>query len=101
MTKSERIQAMKWKKYNEQEGICPSCGQRMVVGDVLHLSHILRQSKLNIRLYGEDIIHHALNMKLTHGNDYCNQKVEMSEHKTELVNEHVNMIRKEIENEAI
>ena len=98
MTKSEKIQAMKWKKYNEQDGKCAYCGKLLTVGDPLELAHILPQRKWIVAKYGPDIIHHHLNMKLTHPG-ICNSGVQISPNKDQVVKEHVDMIRKEIENE--
>lgn len=88
----DRINMIKKDKYNEQEGICAGCNKPMAKDEYLHLAHMLPQRKWILNKYGEEIIHHPMNMKLTHGNDLCNQRVQMSPNKTGLVEAHVKAI---------
>ncbi len=92
-----KIQEMKEKKMNEQHGVCPSCGKSFRIGEKLELSHILPKRKYLIELYGDEIINHELNMKLTH-DGICNSHAQMSPNKTALVEKHVQMIREDLEN---
>jgi hypothetical protein len=91
-----KIHEMKEKKMVEQHGVCQGCGKSFRIGDKLELAHILPKRKYLIKLYGDEIINHELNMKLTH-DGFCNSAVQMSPNKTELVEAHVAMIRKAIE----
>lgn len=96
--KSERILATKHRKFVDQGGRCAFCGELFKVSDVMELAHVIPQRKYLIKLYGEDIIHHELNMKLTH-TGRCNSGVQISPNKTKVVEELVSNIRKAIEEE--
>jgi len=87
-----RIGMIKEAKYEEQGGVCAGCKKDMDKDEFLHLAHILPQRKWLINKYGEEIIHHPMNMKLTHANDLCNQRVQMSPNKTGIVEKHVKEI---------
>jgi len=86
-----KIQELKEKKMIEQRGICAGCNKQFRIGDITELAHILKQGKYTESKYSKDIIQHELNMKLTHSG-YCNSSVQMNTNKTELVNEHIQMI---------
>ncbi len=94
------LSKLQQQKHDEQKGICPGCGKPILENQYVHLSHVLPQRKWLIERYGAEIIHHPLKMQLTHGNDLCNQRVQLSPNKTALVNEHVNKIRDAIESES-
>ena len=94
----ERIEDMKADKYAEQCGMCAACGEPLKLSEPMELSHIIPQRKYLIKLYGKEIIHHELNMKLCHAGA-CNNSCQMSPNKTILVEKHVNMIMEAIENE--
>lgn len=96
MKNSRKIMELKEKKYIQQDGQCAACGKVFMFGEAQELSHILPQRLWIIKKYGEQYIHHDLNMKLTHSGD-CNSAVQMSPNKTELVEAHIEAIRKEIE----
>jgi hypothetical protein len=91
---------LKSEKYLEQNGICPACGKALPAASLCNLSHILPQRGWIKRLYGEEIIHHPLNMKLTHPGD-CNAAVQMSPNKTALVDAHVKAIKAQIHEDAM
>ena len=88
------IYELKLKKHEQQDGICLGCGGLMCLSDNLELAHILKQGKLT-KKYTDAIIHHPLNMHLTHSQ--CNSKVQMNTNKTVIVEAHVKMIREAIE----
>ncbi|MCP4392776.1 MAG: hypothetical protein GY804_00635 [Alphaproteobacteria bacterium] len=92
---------LKSKKYIEQNGICPACGELLPAATSCQLGHILPQRQWLKRLYGEEIIHHPMNMKLVHPCDDCNNGVQMSPNKTRLVNNHVQAIKDKIDEEAV
>lgn len=89
---------LKSKKYIEQGGMCgnPKCKKPLPAASLCELAHILPQRKWIKNKYGEELIHHELNMKLTHPG-YCNSAVQMSPNKTELVNAHIAMIQEAID----
>jgi hypothetical protein len=95
------LRGIKKKKYEEQGGICAGCNKPMRKDEYLHLSHQLPQRTWLKKKYGEDVIHHELNMKLTHANDLCNQRVQMSPNKTALVEAHVKAIKAQIHEDAM
>lgn len=92
----ERIKEMREKKLVEQSGKCAACGKYFKYGDKIEFAHILKQGVYTESKYSEEIIHHPLNMKLSH-NGKCNSDVQMNTNKTELVNAHVDMIKEAIE----
>ncbi len=83
----------------EQSKKCAYCGKLISESDVCDLAHIIPQRKWCLAKWGEEIIHHRLNMKVTCHNDNCNSGVQMSPNKTALVEKHVQMIREDLENE--
>jgi hypothetical protein len=89
---------LKSKKYKEQGGLCgdPKCLEPLPAASLCQLAHILPQRGWIKEKYGEDIVHHELNMKLTHPCDNCNSGVQMSPNKTRLVEIHVEAIRQAI-----
>ncbi|MBW1853127.1 MAG: hypothetical protein JRJ00_00340 [Deltaproteobacteria bacterium] len=91
-----KIRDMKTKKYREQDGICAGCGQAFKEGDIKELSHIIPQRLWLRRKYGDDVIYHPLNMKLTHTGD-CNPAVQISPNKTGIVNYLIEQIRRELD----
>jgi len=91
----ENIQEMKARKLSEQNGRCAGCGELFKVSDKIELAHKIPQRRWTIKKYGKEIIHHELNMELTHSGD-CNSAVQMSPNKTELIEAHVEAIRQEI-----
>ena len=92
-----KIQEMKEQKFTEQHGICAGCNKEFRIGDVTELAHRIPQRKWTIAKYGAEVIHHALNMKLTH-NGFCNSAVQINVNAAELVEDLVNKIKEAIEN---
>lgn len=97
MTYDEYLRYIKYvdDKMVEQKGICPGCGKPLLPDDVKELSHIIPQRTWILNKYGADVIHHPLNMKLTHTGS-CNPAVQISPNKTGLVNFLVEKIRSEL-----
>ena len=93
------INEIKEKKFFEQGGRCGCIGCKAYLRDpyFTHLSHRIPQRKWALKKWGEEIIHHELNMILTCPNDRCNSAVQISPHKTELVNEHIARIKEALE----
>jgi transcriptional regulator NrdR family protein len=57
----------------EQRGICPVCEEEFTVQDQIQAAHRICKSKVNLKKYGKEIIHHRLNLACTH--DVCNSSV--------------------------
>jgi hypothetical protein len=91
----ERIQYIKQCKLVEQNFKCASCGIDFKQSDVIELAHIVPKRLWLIKIYSKEIIHHPMNMKLTHSG-YCNSDVQISPNKTKLLEEHVDAIRAQI-----
>jgi 5-methylcytosine-specific restriction endonuclease McrA len=98
MRDQEAIYALKRNKLVEQKFKCAYCGNQFKLSDKMELAHILPQRKYLIKKYGEEIIHHELNMKLTHAGE-CNSGIQMSPNKIKLVEAHVAMIKEAIDAE--
>jgi hypothetical protein len=86
------IYMLKREMLREQHGKCAFCGKILHDSVMSDLSHILPQRKWILKKYGEDIVHHPLNMKVTCHTDACNNGVQMSPNKTKLVEAHVEVI---------
>ena len=91
----EITQEIRENKMIEQGGKCAACGKYFKANEKIELAHLLPQRKHIMKRYGKEIIHHPMNMKLTHSGD-CNDAVQMSPNKTVLVEAHVESIRQEI-----
>jgi hypothetical protein len=89
---------LKSQKYIEQNGLYAHCKKPLPQSSLCQLAHILPQRKWIKEKYGEDLIQHELNMKLTHPTDICNSGVQMSPNKTALVEKHIEMIKEAIRN---
>lgn len=100
MNKSEHIEYIRQLKYIKQGGCCAHCGKPFLPGERTDLAHILPQRKWLIAKYGEEIIHHELNMALTHHSDICNSGVQISPNKTAVVDRHVQMIKDAISTQS-
>lgn len=94
-----KIQELKYLKYIEQGGNCAFCGEPFLSYEYGELAHILPQRNWILKKYGKEIIHHKLNLKLTHPGR-CNSGVQMSPNKTRLVAAHVAMIKAAIDAET-
>ena len=77
-----------------RDGCCVICGKRAI-----QLGHVIAQTDMNIARYGEEVIHHPLNMRATCGLK-CNKKVEIStKARPLLAAEHVERVREAIRRE--
>jgi len=94
--KDEVIAATRRQLWREQHGKCGHCGCTLLQGpyDVWQLAHVLPQDKPMLKLYGEAVIHHPLNLRLV-CSEYCNARVSMRNH-PEFEREHVAKIREAI-----
>ena len=78
MTRAEKtaaIRAMRESMFFSQAGKCWTCGEPMVLTEDrsnprrCELAHRIAQSKVNLHLWGERVIHHRLNLRGTHPGD--------------------------------
>ena len=78
MTDRQRIELTETKERlgEEQAWLCHVCGRPMTL-DSSHFAHVLPQDRVHIRRYGEEVIHHRLNGRLTCGLR-CNAKVQVT-----------------------
>ena len=91
-----RIQEMKEQKFTSQHGVCAGCNKEFRNGDITELAHCIPQRKWDIAKYGAEVIHHELNMKLTHPG-YCNSAVQLNVNATELIEAYVFRIKEAID----
>jgi hypothetical protein len=98
MDKSYKIQETRLRIFNRDNWKCTQCGLRLShERAVAQLAHVLPQKKMYIKKYGNDIIHHDLNMLSVCGLK-CNSKVDING-KDALIEKHVQKIREAIDNE--
>lgn len=64
MRKSLEIFDTRLKLYERSQGRCEICGISMSFGQ-MQMAHRLRQSKANLKKWGEEIIHHPINLVAT------------------------------------
>ena len=80
MSKRERltveISDMKISKHREQGGICPACFLP-VFAEQGELAHFIPQREWAVKRWGADVVHHPLNMALTHPGT-CNSRMQLS-----------------------
>ncbi len=69
----EEAEIKKTKIYREQQGICPVCNRGFDHWGKVQAAHKIIKSKVNLKKYGPEIIHHRLNLVCTH--DVCNSSV--------------------------
>lgn len=86
MTNAEKIaaiRAMREGVFFSQAGKCWTCGEPMVLTEDrsnprrCELAHRIAQSKVNLHLWGERVIHHRLNLRGTHPG-ICNNRASLS-----------------------
>jgi len=87
------VSECKLEKWYEQGGICPACGEFLAVQEA-ELAHRIPQRKYYLKQYGPRVIHHPLNLVLTH-RGACNDAVSISNHPVE-VDRLAARIRKEL-----
>ncbi len=71
----EREQALlnKMEIFREQNGICPVCNKGFNNPSEIQAAHRVCKSKVNIKKYTPEVIHHKFNIACTH--DVCNSAV--------------------------
>lgn len=67
--------------FNRDGGRCTVCDRKVEWPG--QLAHKIPQTKRNLHIYGESVIHHPLNMALVCGL-HCNDKVSISNHPVEI-----------------
>lgn len=88
------IQEKRRKIFDRDKYKCQVCGDSIMKYNTPQLAHILPQSKMMIRKYGEKIIQHSSNMKSVCSLE-CNNKAEIKKGGRQ-EQEHVNMIKDKI-----
>jgi hypothetical protein len=80
MSKRERvtdaIMELMVSKHREQGGICPACFLPVALLES-ELAHFIPQRNWAIKRWGADVIHHPLNMALTHRGT-CNSRMQLN-----------------------
>lgn len=71
----ERIEELKRRIALDQNGLCAHCGRELQYP--YDLAHRISKSKVNLKLYGAEIIHHRINLRATHSGR-CNDGVMVS-----------------------
>ena len=79
-------------KYYKQNGLCFYC--KKPLNNSGQLAHRVIKSKANLKKYGEEIINHEMNLRLTC--PACNSRA-IIEHKTERKKKLIEKIQNEIE----
>jgi len=82
--------------FNRAGGRCEVCDRKVQWPG--QLAHKIPQTKHNLRVHGESVIHHPLNMALVCGL-HCNDKVSISNHPVEIA-DLVELIEETIRNEV-
>ena len=99
MSKSERtseeIREQKFRIFSEQSGLCFACHEPMALTE-MQLAHRIAQTKPNLRLWGEAVIHHRKNFRGTHA--WCNSKVSLNPYSLE-AERLVKEIRRDLKNQ--
>ncbi len=90
------IYMLKREMLRKQKGRCAYCGKQITNNVPCDLAHLIPQRQWCKKKWGEDIIHHHLNMKVTCHNDICNSGIQLNVNKTKLIDEHVEAIKQEI-----
>ncbi|MDD5375749.1 hypothetical protein [Acidithiobacillus sp.] len=80
--KTLAISEMKVAKWYEQDGRCLACGEPLAVQEA-ELAHRIPQRKWLLKMYGPGVIHHSMNVCLTHHGD-CNDKMSLGNHPIEM-----------------
>jgi len=71
--KTLAIAEMKVELSYQQQGKCAACGEPVAVQEA-ELAHKIPQRKYLLKMYGPEVIHHRLNVCLTH-HGACNDKM--------------------------
>ena len=73
MNKSLKIYETQILLYERARGLCENCGKPVMFAN-MQIGHKIPQYKRYIEMYGEDIIHHPLNLAMVCSNR-CNDAV--------------------------
>ena len=73
---AEAIRDLKFRLFSTQSGLCFFCGEPVAI-TAMELAHRISQSKTNLKLWGEAVIHHRLNLRGTHAGR-CNSRVSLN-----------------------
>jgi hypothetical protein len=73
---AEAIRDQKFRIFSAQSGRCFTCGEPVAI-TAMELAHRISQSKTNLKLWGEAVIHHRLNLRGTHAGR-CNSRVSLN-----------------------
>ena len=76
--KTLAISEMKLELGYAQDWLCASCGEPLVVQEA-ELAHRIPQRKYLLKMYGPEVIHHRMNVALTH-HGICNDKMSLGNH---------------------
>jgi hypothetical protein len=80
MSKAEltdaKLRDLRFRIFSEQSGRCFFCGEPVSITQ-MELAHRISQSKTNLKLWGEAVIHHRLNLRGTHPGR-CNSRVSLN-----------------------
>lgn len=101
MTASEKQEALeaKYSRHCQVQGKCEACNGGPFDVHIMQMAHIIGQTKVNLKKYGAEIIHHPMNMKLTCCLA-CNASVQINPATRRLeAEEHVEKIRQAIQSE--
>ena len=89
----EEAEIKKTEIYRAQQGICPVCNKGFINWSQVQAAHRIIKSKVNLKKFGKEIIHHKLNLVCTH--DICNSSVIVNP-ETQTGKDLIIRIRKEI-----
>ena len=73
---AEAIRDLRFRIFSEQSGRCFTCGEPVAITQ-MELAHRISQSKTNLKLWGEAVIHHKMNLRGTHPGR-CNSWVSLN-----------------------
>jgi len=90
MTSDQRLTVFKRDKF-----ICRVCGKHLGFSNHPQIAHRIKNSKMYLKLYGDEVINHQYNLVSVCGLG-CNASVDIG-YKSELVKELVEKIVKDIE----
>ena len=76
--KTLAISEMKLEKGYEQDWLCASCGEPLNISEA-ELAHRIPQRRWCLAKYGPEVIHHRMNVALTH-HGACNDKMSLGNH---------------------
>lgn len=76
MTATEKMDAeeLRQKVFQRDNWICQSCGKSIYVHGTPQVAHRICKSKVHLKKYGPEIIHHSLNMVSVCSIGKCNDK---------------------------